>query len=54
MLFISKRILGFGEGQLNVGGKSVNVRPHEPAEIDPDAQRVAVELQRNATTKVKL
>jgi hypothetical protein len=25
----------------------VNVRPQEPTQIDPDAERVAVELQRN-------
>src|SRR5713226_7084098 len=37
-----------------VGGKSVDVRPQEPAQIDPDAERVAVELEWNAAAKVKL
>jgi len=32
----------------------VDVRPQKPAQIDPDAERVAVELEWNAAAKVKL
>jgi hypothetical protein len=36
-----------------VGGKSVDVRPQEPAQIKPDAERIAAQLQWNAAANIK-
>ena len=37
-----------------VGGKSVNVWSQEPTKVHADTKRIAIELERNAATKIKL
>jgi hypothetical protein len=37
-----------------VGGKSVDVRAHEPAQVNADTERITIQLKRNAPAEVEL